>query len=367
MADVMLFQFVGNTVDTALNTYVQEASGKVIIDFTFIAITATALLYTFNGYMLIIGKGEQSAEQFFVSMGKFLLISAFAMSATNYLHWVVSAINGLETGITAAFSLGTNSDPTNVYQVVDSSITKGWNLAADLWDKAGNAGITHIGMAIGQYIEAFIIALATIIIALPAGAMIIVAKAVLSLMLGIGPLFIMLLMWGPTRAFFDRWFSVVVTAILQIALLAAVLSFAIKAFMAFVNPIDLDNSQQNPLFASLELLVVAFIMMYVLYRVNDYAAQLGGGLSSQAITFGQMLGRASGMVNAPNRAGRVANDMLNPMTTRRDLESGMMVTARRFNHLAAGNTVVNPAYRQHVMENLTRNWGRKRGGKVNPD
>jgi type IV secretion system protein VirB6 len=30
----------------------------------------------------------------------------------------------------------------------------------------------------------------------------------------------------------------------------------------------------------------------------------------------------------------------------------------------AGNTVLNPAYRQALKENIGRNWGRKRGGKV---
>ena len=33
------------------------------------------------------------------------------------------------------------------------------------------------------------------------------------------------------------------------------------------------------------------------------------------------------------------------------MQSGMMVTAGRTNHLAAGNTMWNPAYRQHVLQN----------------
>ena len=47
------------------------------------------------------------------------------------------------------------------------------------------------------------------------------------------------------------------------------------------------------------------------------------------------------------------------------MQSDQMVTAGRLNHLAAGNTAWNPAYRQHVMQNMGKNWGNATGGKVN--
>lgn len=58
-------------------------------------------------------------------------------------------------------------------------------------------------------------------------------------------------------------------------------------------------------------------------------------------------------------AGRVVN----APSTRRDMQSGMTVTAGR-NHLVAGNTVRNHAYRQHVMQNVGKHWGRAKGGTV---
>jgi len=42
----------------------------------------------------------------------------------------------------------------------------------------------------------------------------------------------------------------------------------------------------------------------------------------------------------------------------------MMVTGGRLNHLAAGNSMWNPAYRQHVLQNLGKNWGPAKGGDV---
>ncbi|KDC85987.1 hypothetical protein L519_0482 [Bordetella bronchiseptica MBORD678] len=49
----------------------------------------------------------------------------------------------------------------------------------------------------------------------------------------------------------------------------------------------------------------------------------------------------------------------------RDMRSRMMVTAGRTNQMIAGNTMWNPAYRQHVLQNMGKNWGPATGGSVN--
>ncbi|MEN5344911.1 hypothetical protein ABE599_14485 [Achromobacter mucicolens] len=43
----------------------------------------------------------------------------------------------------------------------------------------------------------------------------------------------------------------------------------------------------------------------------------------------------------------------------------MMVTAGRTNHMIAGNTMWNPTYRHHVLQNMGENWGPATGGSVN--
>jgi len=47
------------------------------------------------------------------------------------------------------------------------------------------------------------------------------------------------------------------------------------------------------------------------------------------------------------------------------MQSGMMVTAGRTNHMIARNTMWNAAYRQHVLQNMGQNWAPATGGSVN--
>lgn len=214
-------------------------------------------------------------------------------------------------------------------------------------------------MAFGEYFNAGIIAVATGLLGIPAGGMIVVAKAGLTIMLGIGPFFLIALMWPATARFFDSWFGQVMTYVLRIALMAAVVGLAFKGFNALINSVDLD-SEQNPLFTSLVLITFTIVMFWLLGEANSVAGQLAGGISSAAVTLRAMVQGAASPI-------RTAARLMNAPSTRRDMESGMMVTAGRTNHLVAGNTLWNPAYRQHVMQNLGKNWGYAKGGKVGRD
>lgn len=133
-----------------------------------------------------------------------------------------------------------------------------------------------MGMMIGEYFEAIIVAAATLIIAAPAGAMIVASKTLLELLLGIGPLFIMLLMWPTTKAFFDRWFGEVITTVLQIALVSAVLAFAMKIFVAVVSATNIDSVDASPFFDCVRLIIITVVMLWLMYVAYQKEAHLQG-------------------------------------------------------------------------------------------
>ncbi|MGP9677463.1 type IV secretion system protein [Halomonas sp. AOP27-A1-41] len=355
--DPMIFQFIGQYLDAALSPFISGTVGEVISTFTLFFISGAAIHLTLLGYSIGWGYVELPFSTFIKICVKYLFIGALALNAATYSMWVVDSIHSLEVGFTSAFAgTGSSAVPTSVYSVVDAALGKGWGVAADLWESAGNRGITEIGTMIGEYFNAALIALATGLIGVPAGGMIVVAKASLTIMLGIGPVFVALLLWPATSKFFDSWFSQVMTYILRIALVAAVMGLAFKGFDAVINSVDLD-SDQSTLFTSLVLVTFTLVMFWLLTEANNVAGQLAGGISSGAVT---LRGMAQGAMTPMRTAGRVVNGQ----STRRDMQSGMMVTAGRSNHLISGNTVWNPAYRQHVMQNLGKNWGRASGGKI---
>ena len=136
------------------------------------------------------------------------------------------------------------------------------------------------------------------------------------------------------------------------------MSFGIVAFNGFIADVDLTGAgEYNPYLIGLQVFGLTLILSWIAMQAGGMASGLAGGVSSSALSLRQI---ASG-ATAPIRG---AANVVNGQTTRRDMQSGQMVTAGRLNHLAAGNTVWNPAYRQHVMQNLGKNWGKAKGGDV---
>ncbi|WP_045758394.1 type IV secretion system protein [Xanthomonas albilineans] len=357
--NLMIFQFIGQYLNAALNSFITGTVGEVISTFTLFFIGGATIHLTLMGYAMGWGYVELPFSTFMKTCVKYLFIGALALNAATYSDWVVGSIQSLETGFTSAFAgTGAGSSPASVYSVVDAALGKGWGIAADLWEKAGNRGITEMGTMFGEYINATIIAVATGLIGVPAGGMIVVAKAALTIMLGIGPVFVALLLWPATSKFFDSWFGQVMTYILRIALVAAVMGLAFKGFDAVINSVDLD-SDQNTLFTSLVLITFTLVMFWLLAEANNVAGQLAGGISSAAVT---LRGMAQGAMAPASTAGRI----INPTSLRLDPRTGHQTTSSRLEHLAMGRSVFakNPAYRDGLKERLQQAWSKPDGGTM---
>lgn len=355
--DVMIFQFIGDTMTAALDSYVNTVAGAVISSIAATAVIAGGLYFAVMGTLMALGRIDGAFSQLIMACIKFMLVAAIALNVGTYSSFVVDSVHGMETGFQKAFSGDHGAAPASVYESLDKALQDGWDVSAVLYERASGRGVTKIGTALSEIMLGGAIALATMLIAVPAGAMVVAGHAMIALLLGIGPLFILAIGWGPTKQFFDRWFGQVLTAVLQVALVSAVLAIAVRMFTVAVTKIDVDDPSASTLFAILTVVVLTVVMLYLMYRAWEIAGSLGGGMASGAVTLGQMAARAAGV-------GSFAKNAINPVSTRRDMNTGMMVSGTRADHMASGNTMWNPRYRQAVSEQMFRHWGRSQGGSV---
>jgi len=349
MADPMIFQFIGDTLDAPLNTFLSTTVSNVISTFSMFFTAGAVIHIMLLGYSMMWGYVQLPFSTFLKTAAKYAFIAAIALNASNYNAYIVAGINGLSDGFTAAFGSGQNTDTTTIYQAIDSTLGQGFTLGATLWGDGMKTGVSHMGMMFGCLIEAAIVFIATIAIGIPAGGVIVVAKAGLSLMLGIGPVFVALALWPVTARFFDGWLAQALTYLLRIALVAAVMTMMFKGFTSLVTSIKPDgSSDQSMIFAALKLICYAIIMFYIFRETHNVAAKLAGGFSSSAMTLTGMAREAMGSVT----------------TSRRDMRTGIPTSATPLGHIARGNTMLNPAYRKYAMQNLQGNWGRNPGGSI---
>ena len=348
-----VFQYIGQTVSNATEAYVTPAAGNLITSLQVFALVAVSLYIMLQGFLMAAGAMPSPFMTVLKNALKIVFITAIALSADTYGYYVVQAIGGLESGLADALSVDSGAT-TSIYQVIDATLTRGLEIAAECLQNADNTSWRDYGQVFGWWLCALVVAAGTMLVVVLGGANIIMAKFAIAIMFSVGPLFILLLIFPATSRFFDAWFGQVINYTLLVVIMAVIMSFAMAAFDSFVNGANFQGVDDiNPIVAAGEIFVLSYVLYRLIKEAAGMAAGLAGGMAVSAVTLSNLL--------SPVRS---ASQAINAKSTRRDLQSGMQSTAGRLNHMAAGNTVLNPAYSQHLMRQMGKNWGLSKGGAV---
>jgi type IV secretion system protein VirB6 len=355
MADPAVFQFIGETVKNATDAFVTPAATNLIFALQMLVLTGVTLYITLTGYAIATGAVESPFWTFIKQCVKIVIIAFFALTADGYFNNVISALGGLEEGLSQALTTDPDTAAMSIYQVLDKSLGKGLDLVAICFERADKAGWS-LGAAFGWVAAGLVVGAGTVLVSALGGAMVIVAKFSLAIVFAVGPFFIASLMFPITARFFDSWLSQVMNYTFTIVIMAVIMSFAMGAYDTFVEKANLTGGT-NPMFAALEIGALTGVLIWIILQAGGIASGLAGGVSMASMGIRHLISPVTAGMSIAKGAG----NMVNPIKTRHDLASGQRVTARASSHMMAGNTMWNPAYRQHVMQNMGKNWGKAKG------
>lgn len=345
MTTPYIFRFVGDSLANLSSNFIESASSGIIAAFTPVALASITLFITVYGYMVIAGKVSDPLPDLIVKLVKFALICGFALNAGNYTTYVVGALQGLESGLISAIGQnGGNAEST--YQLLDQSIGQAADLAGQAMEKFSEKRFYDMAGWVPWLLTAFFIYAGMTLYFMVGGAMLVMAKFALGLVFGVGPLFVLSLLFPATAGFFDRWLSQVLTYIFTIVLLAAVLTMGITIFNhLIVNTVYDDES--NAAFIGLQILIVSGVLGFITMQVAGIASGLAGGAGLAALSMRQLM---SPITNT----ARSAAAAINPTSNRLDPRSGLQTSSSRAEHFAMGRSIMspNPAYRQALQERL---------------
>jgi type IV secretion system protein VirB6 len=348
-ATTSVFTSIGQTIDNATTTFVTDVAADTITTIYPWALACLTLYIVLYGYMMIFGKVDSPGGDGLIKAAKIMIVATMALNADMYLNGVVSALKGIEEGLTAAFS-GSGGGP--IYASLDSSLSKGLDLILQCKQKAQEAGWTEISTAIGWWIIGAIIAVGFALVVVVGGIAIMVSTFYLKILFAIGPVFVLCLMFPVTARFFDQWFGYVLNHILIVALTAVVLTLGVTIYDHEISKVVMD-SDQNMLGVALELLVVAAILYAVTKGVMGMASALAGGLSMAVMGVGGLGKSAAELASGAKSVGAGAVSA----------GAGAVGAAKWAAQKLQRNTVKpvkpggggwQPAYKQNVIENLQR-------------
>jgi len=396
MAAPGIFEMIGGSIQNALDAFLTSTISNFVDFATTIAGLGVVIYFTLMGLLIMAGRVEAPMNDFLLKAVKINLIAVFALSAPFYTTHVAGSINDLEAKMTSGFASMSSPAATcpssNIYQTLDCSFAKGMKISSDAIGEASKRSWYDLGEIVLWWCVGIVIALCICALVLAGGITILIAKFLLTLVLAIGPLFIMLMMFPVTKQFFDRWFAQAMTYVLTIVMTGAVVALALLIFENQTKTADITNvAVKSPIQVAAEIALITAILIAITKQTASLASSLAGGMASSALSAGAVVAGAIGGALAAKRLlsgnkqgdnGGKGDERQNIVTDENGKQQlgGHGVSSSCVGHIMAGRTLANPRYCAAALrragsnvrsaaQTAAQNWvspPNTSGGKVTP-
>lgn len=293
-------------IDQTTLVFVNQISAKMIAAITPIVIICLTASFVIYGLAIAQGKVEMPFADFAARSAKIAIIVALGLGVGLYQTDIAEVIRNTPDQLASALL----NDPTAVDSgtggIIDDALAKGFQAAADAFEKAGffaEDGITYALLGV-------VIILATAIFGAIGAAFLIIAKLALALLAGLGPLFIASMLFPATSKFFESWIGQIVNYALLIVMFSAIFGLLINIYGNYMEQMAFDGEVNIPYTVG-GAVVLSVALIFVLMQLPSIASGLAGGA---AISFFHELrgakAAASGGLRMGGQAGKAASASL---------------------------------------------------------
>lgn len=293
-----LFTPLFNKIDTTTASFVTDISSNAIAAITPAVTVGLTLAFITFALLIIRGAVDMPVMDFLGRSVRIGIITSVALAGGLYQTEIASAIQSSPDDLAQALISSPTSGAT-ASSLIDTAADKGFTKAQQAFEKAGIFGQNGIAYAV----YGFIIMLATGVLVAIGGAFVLLAKIALAILAGLGPLFILALLWQPTARFFEMWTAQVLNYGLLIVLFSSIFGLMMSIFTGYMDDLKFDGAM-NLGYAIGGSVILAVAMILILLQLPAIASGLAGGVG---ISYIHELRAMRGMGGSAGRsAGRAA-------------------------------------------------------------
>lgn len=277
-----------NNVDRAGNTYVANAYGALAQSLTeggpvSVGSLMLTLYVIFWGIGIWQGTASGGPSDHAFRLFRAFLIYALATEWGSFQSLVYTAMNDGPAAIGNSLLNTVGSMNNTGLSINLTSVNAVQTALQNLWDTTGNAvaafvknaGITNPG----PYVIAAILLIAMAILIGFGLFLIILSKVFMWLLLGLAPIFIVLLLFGVTSRFFSGWLATLVQYFIVQVMVYAFIAFYVGLTHQFFDRLNTANNGFTTTFADVApIILVAIIGILLLHQLNAVAASIAGGI-----------------------------------------------------------------------------------------
>ncbi|AUV19304.1 MULTISPECIES: type IV secretion system protein [Gammaproteobacteria] len=329
-----LFERIFANVDDALNTYVVDTVGNVV---GFASPLFTSMMIVFVamwGYLMMFGRVQEPLQDGVFRIIRIGGIMALGLTVGTYMGVVVTFLQQGPEHISAVVSGagGTSAD------TLDALFSQVFAVSKAAWEKGG-----VLDGNFGLYLIALIVLVIGSGLTLFVAFLILLAKLMTTVLLGIGPLFIICLLFKVTQRFFESWIAMVSNFGLLLVLASSVGTLMTSLAQTYIDklaPNEAAAADAANLGDAAMLCLVFALCILVVRQVPSVAAALGGGiaLATQG-AFGSAMNalRPSSMQRASRQVQREYRATKQAVTA--PVRAGQRVASAYQKRFGSGNSV----------------------------
>lgn len=285
-----IFKQTFNSVDVSLTTYIGDVATSVITSITPVVTTLLLIYMALWGWLVITGKTGEIVTDGFNRVIKITVIVTLATNLGYYNIFVVDLLSNLPDHLAGLASITAVS---NTGDFLDGILDDVWRVGWIFANKAvaeSSWGLADIPLSFA----AFCIWGLGLVLTVFAGFLLILSKMALSVLLGVGPIFILLTLFEPTKRFFDAWVGQCFNFIFIVMLVGGILRLIVTILSDYLISYQAALGASSPeLVGSVPAIILSGIGLLVLRQVMPIASALGGGIALSSLGAGRSIGQAA--------------------------------------------------------------------------
>lgn len=265
-------------IDRALDAFVFNLYEALVTEYS-LTILNLAVLYVIF-YILAIYRGliKASTDEMINAVLKLIIVTSVLYRFDDFLRFIFDALTIWPDQIITTIMSVTSKDPalsTVEYAKarMDLYFDQGLKLGMDIWEITG----------FGTKIYAILVWIAVFLMgAIPFG-IFAVAKVTIALLLGLAPIFIVMILFGKTSGFFEAWVRNLASMVfLKIFAYAAMMLYLFIAQFPMEELVKKAAEDQGLAFTDFAALFIVTYVMWRFYKhVGSVASSIGSGFVMQ--------------------------------------------------------------------------------------
>ncbi len=282
-----------NNVDAIILSFVQGSFGNFTGTVQALWHLMFIVFVAFYGYKIMIS-GRFSASDLLIHCVKIIIILGLATKWDMFFLFIFNMVTDLPSDIAGQMMLAASSSFSSAGQVgseasantaLSQFFDRGMAVSANVLQGAGWTDF-------GQYFYAFAIWIGTIGVTGYAAMLIILAKLAVAVLLGLGPIFILLLIFTNTKALFEGWLRTLLNYALVPVFVYTLLAILLTLAEGPLSYLEKSSNIYDELITAIgPFLLISVISILLLAQILNIAASVTGGVSLSTMGFGRLISR----------------------------------------------------------------------------